>query len=242
MAYHLTDVRYEPHPEHDDRFQLFTWIPDEPPREELFEAWVTQCINQVSGVAYAGVVADIVTAAATGSMMLTDSELVSDLLELRVTQNGRLREDLANLAMRFELPFMDNLAVADVMRIRQFEGEAFQNYRLELQRQLRDLRGIESEEELARRLEDVQHEIAEVQVRRVEQEIGRLRRDLFREAAIGAASLVTMVPTQGLSLAGLLLAMREAVKSGLDYVDVVRRDPSYFVWRLRREAEGPQGS
>lgn len=242
MCYHLPEVKYEPHPEDDDRFRLYTWIPDEPPSGESFDAWVTQCINQASGVAYAAVAADIVTAAATGSMILTDSEFVSDLLEVRVSKNGTLREDLANLAMRFELPFMENLTIADVVRIRQSEGEAFQNYRLELQRHLRDIRGIVSEEELARRLEDIQHEIVEVQVRRVEQEIRRLRRDLFRGAAIGAASLSTMIPTQGLSLAGLVLATSEAVKSGLDYVDMTRRDPSYFVWRLRREVNGPPGS
>ena len=153
-----------------------------------------------------------------------------------MTEQGGIREDLANLAMRFELPFLDNLKVDDLMTVRQLEGEAFENYRLELQRQLRGLRAIESEEELVRCLEEVQHEIAEVQVRHVQKEVRRINRDLFRKAVIGVASLATVVPSQGISLGALLLAGDKIWKHALEYQEV-RRQPSYFVWRLLQRTE-----
>lgn len=237
MIYHLTDFKnHEPLPGRENLLRVTQWIPHEPPDPETFWHWVAQSVNQFSGDVYKRVASDIRDAAGFGTMMFTDSRLVSELLEVQVTEQGGIREDLANLAMRFELPFLDDLSVDDLMTIRQLEGEAFESYRLELQRQLRGLRAIESEEELVRCLEGVQHEMAEVQVRHVQKETRRLNRDLFRATAIGAASLVTVIPSQGITLATLVLAGNEIWKNRLEYEEVCR-EPGYFVWRLLQRTE-----
>ena len=72
-------------------------------------------------------------------------------------------------------------------------------------------------------------------MRHVQKEVRRLKRDLFREAVVGAASLATMVPSQGISLATLLLAGNQVWKHVHEYHEV-RREPSYFVWRLLQRA------
>ena len=237
MTFHLTGIkRLEPLPDRENLLRVTQWIPDEPPDPETFRNWVSQSVNQFSGDVYRRVASDMRNAAGFGTMMFTDSQFVSELLELQMTEQGGIQEDLANLAMRFELPFLDDLAVDDLMTIRELEGEAFENYRLELQRQLRGLRAIGSEEELVRCLEEVQHEMAEVQVRHVQKEVRRLNRDLFRKTVIGAASLAAVVPSQGISLATLLWAGDKIWKHALEY-DEVRREPSYFVWRLLQRAQ-----
>jgi len=237
MTYHLTAIKkHESLPGRENLLRITQWIPDEPPDPKTFRHWVAQSINQFSGDVYRRVVSDIRDAAGFGTMMFTDSQLVSELLEVQVTEQGGIREDLANLAMRFELPFLDGLSVDDLMNIRRREGEAFESYRLELQRQLRGLRAIESEEELVRCLEGVQHEIAEVQVRHVQKEVRRLKRNLFRKAAVGVASLATMIPSQGVSVLALLLAGDKVWKHALEYQEV-RREPAYFVWRLLQKAQ-----
>ena len=210
------------------------WIPSEPPGEAEFRTWVAQCVNQAAGALCKQIAADIEQVGKTGTMMFTDSKLVSDLLDVHLTEKGRLREDLANLALRFELPFFDDLSIADVMAIRQAEGEAFENYRLELQRHLRQLRAVDSNTELRRRLEEVQHEMAEVQVRHVSNEMGRLKRKHFRNAVMGVASVATVIPTHGLSVAGLLM-VADATKRVFDERDTVRQHPAYFTWRLKRK-------
>ena len=242
MAFHLTATKHEPVPGRENRLRVTQWFPSEPPDEETFRNWVTQSVNQFSGRVYRRVVADVANAIGSGTMMFTDSQFVSELLQLQLTENGGLREDLANLAMRFELPFLDNLSIADLMTIRELEGEAFQSYRLELERQLRSLRTIESDAELVRRLQEVQHEIAEVQVNQVQSEVTRLNRGLFRQAVVGLASLATVIPSQGLSLALVLHAGAKAWKYGIDDADAVRREPSYFVWRLRKQVQQRQAT
>ena len=236
-TFFLTGIKkHEPVPGRENLVRVTQWIPDEPPDPETFRNWVSQSVNQFSGDVYRRVASDMRNAAGFGTMMFTDSQFVSELLELQMTEQGGIQEDLANLAMRFELPFLDDLAVDDLMTIRELEGEAFENYRLELQRQLRGLRAIGSEEELVRCLEEVQHEMAEVQVRHVQKEVRRLNRDLFRKTVIGAASLAAVVPSQGISLATLLWAGDKIWKHALEY-DEVRREPSYFVWRLLQRAQ-----
>lgn len=237
MIYHLTEIKNdEPLPGRENLLRITQRIPHEPPDPETFWNWVAQSVNQFSGNVYRRVASDVRDAAGFGTMMFTDSRLVSELLEVHVTEQSGIREDLANLAMRFELPFLDDLSVDDLMTIRRLEGEAFESYRLELQRQLRGLRAIESEEELVRCLEGVQHEIAEVQVRHVQKEVRRLKRNLFREAAIGVASLATMIPSHGVSVLALLLAGDKVWKHSLEYQEV-RREPAYFVWRLLQQAQ-----
>ena len=237
MAFHLAAIKsHEPVPGRESRLRVTQWIPDEPPDSETFRNWITQSVNQFSGDVYRRVASDMRNAADSGTMMFTDSQLVSELLELQMTERGGIRESLANLAMRFELPFLDDLSVDDLMTIRQMEGEAFENYRLGLQRQLRSLRGIESDEELVRRLEEVQHEVAEVQVRAVQNEVRRLKRNFCREAVIGAASVAAVIPSQGISLATLLWASSKVWEHALKY-DELRREPSYFVWRLQQLAQ-----
>ena len=237
MNFHLTAMTLgEPVPGREGVRPMTQWIPEEPPDMEAFQIWTTQCVNQFAGSLYQRVASDMRSAASSGTMMFTDSQFISELLDLQVSKQGGLRQDLANLAMRFELPFLEGLSVADLRTIRESEGEAFKSYRVELERQLRSLRNVGSEEELCRRLKDVQHELVEVQVKDVQREVARLRRGFLRGAAMGAASLAAVIPSSGVSLATLALAAGEVTKTALEHVEV-RREPAYFVWRLLQKTQ-----
>ena len=210
--------------------------PDQTPSPEEFQNWVTQSINQVSGHAFRRIASDLRISAACDKMMLTDSQSVADLLRLRVTEHGRLDEDLATLALQLELPFLDRLTADNLMVIRKRYGGAFEAFRSGLRRQLRELRGINSQEHLRQSLENIQHEMTEVQLRRIKADTRQLQNHLFRETVIGLASLVTVVASQGASLASLWWAANKAWKYGLDYGEI-RRNPAFFVWQLQKRAK-----
>lgn len=210
--------------------------PDQTPSPEEFQYWVKQSINQVSGDAFRRIASDLRISAACGKMMLTDSQNVADLLRLRVTEHEKIDEDLATLALQFELPFLDRLTADDLMVIRKRYGGAFEAFRSELRWQLRDLRGIKSPEHLQQGLENVQHEMTEVQVRRIQADTRQLQSHLFRETVIGLGSLVTVVASNGASLASLLWAADKAWEYGLDYGEI-RRNAAYFVWQLQKRAK-----
>lgn len=210
--------------------------PDQRPSPEEFQIWVRQSVNQASGYAFRRIASDLRVSAACDTMMFTDSQGVADLLRLRVTKNGRIDEDLATLALQFELPFLDRLTADDLMVIRRRHGEAFEGFRFELRRQLRELRGIKSQEDLRHGLENIQHDITEMQVRRIQTETRQLRGHLFREAVIGVASFATVIASQGLSFAPLWWAANEAWKHSLEYREI-KRNPAFFVWQLQKRTK-----
>lgn len=236
MAFHLTEVRVEADESDPGVLQFIQWIPEEPPKPDEFTAWITQSVNQHAGVVYRHVATDIVYAGLTRTLLLTDSEFVANLLTVQYGPGGRIEEDLARLGLALDLPFLDDLSVSDIMRIRQTEGEAFQNFRVALQRQLRELRDERDPVTLRRRLEDVQHELTEVQVREVDQSLRRLKRKAFATAVGGIASLATVIPSGGTSLAGVVLAGATAYREGLEYLHEIRVHPAFFLWRLKRAA------
>ena len=210
--------------------------PDYRPSLEEFQIWVKQSINQASGYAFSHIASDLRISAACDTMMFTDSQGVADLLSLRVNERGKRDEDLATLALQFELPFLDRLTADDLMTIRHRHGGAFECFRSELQRQLRELRGIKSKEDFQQGLENIQHEITEVQVRNIQADMKQIRSHIFREAVIGIASLATVIPSKGASIASLLWAVDKAWEHRLNYGEILR-NPAFFVWQLQRRAK-----
>ena len=72
-------------------------------------------------------------------------------------------------------------------------------------------------------------------MREVAKDVERLKGGLLREAVIGTASLATVIPSQGLSVATLLFAGNKVWQHAQEYREV-RRAPGYFVWRLLQRA------
>jgi len=58
-----------------------------------------------------------------------------------------------------ELPFIDNVDLETLMRVRTDEGQAFENFRLALDKQLRDLRLESDPEKLKLKAENAMHEL-----------------------------------------------------------------------------------
>lgn len=235
MLYHLTTVKATPHPDKPDVLNTVQWIPDTAPEQQLFDVWVTQSINQTAGSIYDHVVSDMSFAHKTGSMLLTNSEFVSELLSRELGEERDIDEDLARLTFNLDLPFLDNISVKDLMILKQNEGEAFYSFRHNLQRHLRDLRHEKDISILAKKMENVKHEL-EVQVREVENKIKKIKKELLGSFIVGTASLATIIPSSGLSLASLIWAGASAYKKGIEYYHEAKEHPAYFLWRIKKEA------
>ena len=89
------------------------------------------------------------------------------------------------------------------MKVRVEDGEAFHNFRLVLQRHLREFRTTADRAVVAKKLENLEHELQQVQVAEVQKEVRRVKREVLRSVVIGAVSVGAVVPTTGWSLAGL---------------------------------------
>lgn len=102
-VYHLFATQVLSADEETRMVEMANTLPDTPPTTAEFAAWVDQSVNQSAGRVIQGVLTDFARASSSGSLICTDSILVSDLMS---NQGGSsdLKSDLANLALQFEVP------------------------------------------------------------------------------------------------------------------------------------------
>ena len=234
FSYFLFASKFESHADDPNRFRVTQWMPDSPPPREQFEAWVQQSANQAGGDVLGHLQVDLTHAAHSRSMFLTESAFLADLLRLR--SGPTLSEDVAQFALQLDLPVLAGISVEDLMRVRNEYGEAFHAFRRTLQRHLRELRTLQDASVIEKRLQNLQHELEEVQVADVKREARRIQREVLRSLVVGAVSVAAAVPTMGLSLTGLVPAADAASRAATGYRDRVKEHPAFFLWKLKDRA------
>ena len=115
FLYFLFAGKFESHGDDPNRFTVSQWMPDSPPPEEEFEAWVQQSVNQAGGDVLRHLQVDLVHAAHSRSMFLTESAFLADLL--RVRSGPTLSEDVARFALQLDLPVLAGISVEDLMSL-----------------------------------------------------------------------------------------------------------------------------
>lgn len=231
FPYFLFAPKFESHADDPNRFTGILRMPESPPPAEQFEAWVRQSVNQAGGDILGHLQVDLVHAAHSRSMFLTESAFLADLLRLR--SGPTLSEDVARFALQLDLPVLAGISVEDLMRVRNKYGEAFHAFRLTLQQHLRELRTLQDASVIEKKLQNLQHELEEVQVADVEREARRVQREVLGSLVIGAVSVGAAVPTTGWSLTGLVPAAAAAYRAGTGYGERVKDHPAFFLWKLK---------
>jgi hypothetical protein len=112
--------------------------PPYPPERDEFDRWVYQSTNQAAGHLYHRIGLENLFAAKFNCSYLSDSPFVFKLLEQIVPIKEGIQSNTTNTLLNFDLPFLDRVDIETLMQVRNEEGEAFQRFRLELEKQLRD--------------------------------------------------------------------------------------------------------
>jgi len=134
------------------------------------------------------------------------------------------------------LPFIDGIDIETLMKIRSEDGDAFENFRLEFDKQLRDLRLVSDPSALKTKTENALHELTEVQVHAIDQKIASLKKKLFAEAAIVAASLCGAIQSGGMTLPVALIAALQGYKAFTEYRRQQTENPAFFLWRVLKSS------
>lgn len=212
-------------------------VPDAPPELSRFKAWVNQSVNQTALRVHNWLMTELAFAAQFGAVYSTQSELVCELLNTVLPTNGSIPVETANTFLNLELPFLADVDAGTLMRLRTQEGEAFQNFRIQLEKQMRDLR-LESDPDKARiKAENAVHELTEVQVREVGIKLASVKEKAGWTAALATTGFMAAVQTSGVSLLAAAAAAVTGAQAALEYRKEVKRHPAFFMWKLRQEAK-----
>jgi hypothetical protein len=208
-------------------------LPDDPPSPDYFATWVTQSVNSSAHTHFEELNRELALATQCNAMYLTNSAFTANLLDSSTSANATVQTDTANLVLKLELQFFQDVSMEDLMYVRTSDGEAFDLFRRELEKQFRELRTETDPDRLKVKLENAMHEISEVQLTKVTQAISRMRKTLATDVVIAAAGLVGTVATSGLSLLATAVATLKGYKTLADYQKAVRENPAYFLWKVK---------
>lgn len=211
-------------------------LPDTPPTREVFDHWVFQSVNKTARKVFDDIATEVALAARVGASYLTPHALAFDLLQQAQRQPETLPLHTANTILDLHVDALNGLTPSGVMRVRRDE-RAFASFRLELERQLKDLRTEDDDEVRRIKAENAVHEIVEVQRTEVDRAVRGVQRAVGTSAVVLGCGLIAAVAggPVTLTVAGAMTAAGAAIKASSDlfeHVNSVRERPAYFLWKL----------
>ncbi|MCR8661692.1 hypothetical protein NVV81_04870 [Pseudomonas carnis] len=216
--------------------RLIMGIPEAPPSQAHFDQWVSESINRSAGEHFRGLTKEFSLAHKLSSVYACSSKLDSQLLRSSMTERDKgIPENAIECILRMKLPYMDKIRSADLMRLRNNDGEAFQNFRTDLEARFRDLRYEKDPEVIRRKIIDVEHEMSEVQVRAISTKIKSVRKAALADFGLAVGGLAAGFATSGMSLLGTLTAALHGAKTYAEYREKVRDNPCYFLFEAQRQ-------
>ena len=234
FIYHLWEMIVDSVNEKDGTAIFRQTLPDTPPEVNYFKAWVKQSVNSSSKAVFDKVYMENVIASELNATYLCDNFFTANLLTTYFGVKDSIQTHTVTELLNMELPFISEINLDELMAIRTHEEDVFTNFRLELERHFRDLRGISNPEELKRAKENIMHELNEVQVNNINQQIKSVARNMKIDAALMTGGLVASALTGGLSLIASAVAIGKGYKDFRDYQDKVKQNPSYLLWKVQK--------
>jgi hypothetical protein len=218
------------------------YLPNEAPNIEEFEAWVNQSFYLSSKNLYQNVLKKNIFATELGAYYLSESQFVFDLLSqhfpLRETS---IKQSTTNILMSLDkLPFLEDIDIPTLMSVRMDYGDEFQNFRLNLEKHLREFRLVKSPDELKIKVENALHEIYEVQVSEINSRLRQIKRTaLITDSIILLGSLIGAFQTGDGSIPALGIAATAArgLKPFVEYDNEICQNPAFFIWKALDESK-----
>lgn len=230
--YHLFEMEFEP-TEEEGKFRYKQWLPDYPPDQDHFTAWVNQSVNSAAKAYFDTVLTENIIASSLDSTYLADNQFTSDLLSFNQKPTEDIKVFTANQVLNLDLPYLDKISIEKLMQVRELEADVFTNFRLELEKQFRELRMIDDPRVIELKTQNILHELGEVQVEKINQKITQVQRQMGLNAAIALGGFLGTIQTGGLSLLGTAIALGKGYKDYLDYQEKVKENPACLLWKVK---------
>lgn len=203
-----------------------------PMDKSIWDAWVFQSVNSSAKAVFDKIYIENLIANELKATYLTDNIFTTDLLINNLSAKETVETSSATQFMNLELPFLDNVDIDKLMTIRLNEADIFTNFRIELERQFRELRLINDPKEIKLRQENILHELGDIQLKKINQKLAYLKQKGFVDAVLLIGGLGGVVQTAGWSLLSTALAAVSGYKTYQEYKEKIVDNPSYLLWKV----------
>ena len=145
--------------------------------------------------------------------------------------------ELSTMALQLDLPVLSQLPITDILDIRKNYGEAFHNFRNELNARLIGLDSIDDTDTFRRQLASISYELNNLQVKEVEKEYRKITRTLKLDALALTGSLIASFATGSITAVGAAGAFVKGISDIGKYYTDVHEHNGLFLWKLNNQAQ-----
>lgn len=234
--YDLLEVKIENFNNEKNIANIAMYMPKTKPTQERFDNWVYQSINQSIKSHFNKISSDINLSTQLKAQYITTSPFVDTLLKNQFNMQTDIKTNVSNLMLNFDLKFFENINIKDLMSIRKNDAEEFELFRRELEKQLREIRNEKDISKIKSKIEDVKHELEEVQIASINLKIKKIKNILSKDALIGVAGLGASFATSGLTVFATILSGFHGYKNFTEHQNQIKENPSYFLWKIKKNA------
>ncbi|MCC6586997.1 MAG: hypothetical protein IT168_09930 [Bryobacterales bacterium] len=207
-------------------------LPDSPPTPDLYKAWVEQSINRTAISFLRQLSTELALSARLGASYVCFSDFRRNFLDRFSPATMDTPQHTAKAIINVDLPFIDEIDTESLMKLRIDDGENFQIFRRELEKQMWDLRHEQDLQRLRHKAEKIMHDLSSVQHGLLTQKLKQFQNNaVIQYATLGATVLVSQQ-----YLPGLVAALGLGFKLRNDYDAALRSNPAYFLWKARRSS------
>ncbi len=204
--------------------------------EREFAIWVNQSVNQAANTCFDKIYKELIFSKTYGCMYLTQSNIVSKTLNMAIDRPSKEAE-LATMGLSLDLPITNQVLMKDLISIRSNYGDAFHNFRTELNSKLLSLDSCSDAESLRRQINAISYELNSIQVQEVEKEYRKISRTLKLDMVSMTGSLVASFATGGITAIGAACAFVKGIADLSKYFTDVHEHNGYFLWKLNKQAK-----
>ena len=235
MIYHLFEMEILEFNEETGLATFRQTLPDVPPEIDNFNTWVNQSINSASKAFFDKIFKENFISSSLNSTYLCDNNFTSNLISSNFIAKETIQTHAANRIINFELPFLETLDIEKLMNVRENDADVFTNFRLELEKQFRELRLINDPRLLKQKTENIFHELNDVQVQKIKQKVNHINKQVIVNSIVGMGGLAGSFTTGGYSLLATALAFGKGYKDYAEYKEKVKENPSYLLWKIQKK-------
>ncbi len=235
LIYHLFEMQIMEFDEKTGKALFRQTLPDTPPDKDHFNAWVMQSVNSASKAYFDRVFQENFIAANLNSTYLCDNSFSSNLISRNFEVKESIQTFTASQFVNVELPFLEKIDIEKLMTIRELDADVFTSFRLELEKQFRELRIITDPKQFEIKTQNIIHELNEVQVQKIKLKVEHLEKQMGANSLVALGGLMGSIQTSGISLLATAVALGKGYKDYVDYKEKVRENPAYLLWKIKKK-------
>jgi len=187
---------------------------------------------------------DVVFSELFNASYFTNFDVHWQLLTLKLRKNRDRLKSLGKKAfvmpslLEMDLKFIDLISIDNILKIREKELLAFEEFRLAMVKVCKEIESIPATEDFKGEVQKIVEEVINPELRKLDREFNRIRRyRLLRGAAISVGSVTVTVLAGGTPLTVLgagLVGVLEEFAGYVSEMAKLKENAMYFLWKVKR--------